>query len=40
MTLKSEAVFTGHIVSGRLVIELGAKFEGDNHPFNEETIKE
>lgn len=33
MTIKSEATFTGHIQSGRLVIELGAKFEGDNHPY-------
>ena len=33
MTIKSEATFTGHIQSSRLVIELGAKFEGDNHPY-------
>jgi cytoskeletal protein CcmA (bactofilin family) len=35
MTIKSEASFTGHIQSSRLVIELGAKFEGDNHPYVE-----
>lgn len=35
MTIKSEATFSGHIQSGRLVIELGAKFEGDNHPYVE-----
>lgn len=35
MTIKSEASFTGHIQSGRLVIELGAQFEGDNHPYVE-----
>lgn len=35
MTIKSEASFVGHIQSGRLVIELGAKFEGDNHPYVE-----
>ena len=35
MTIKSEATFTGHIQSSRLVIELGAKFEGDNHPYVE-----
>ena len=35
MTIKSEATFTGHIQSSRLVIELGAKFEGDNHPYTE-----
>ena len=35
MTIKSEACFTGHIQSSRLVIELGAKFEGDNHPYVE-----
>lgn len=36
MTLKSESSFTGHIVSSRLVIELGAKFEGDNQPYKKE----
>ena len=35
MTIKSEASFVGHIQSGRLVIELGARFEGDNHPYVE-----
>ena len=35
MTIKSEASFTGHIQSSSLVIELGAKFEGDNHPYVE-----
>ena len=40
MTLKGDASFTGHVVSGRLVIELGAKFEGDNHQYNENTTKE
>lgn len=35
MSIKSEASFVGHIQSSRLVIELGAKFEGDNHPYVE-----
>ena len=33
MTLRSEAVFSGSVVSGRLVVEMGASFHGDNHPY-------
>ena len=39
MTIKAEATFTGHIQSGRLVIELGARFEGDNHPYVENNVQ-
>ena len=36
MTLRSEAAFSGSVVSGRLVVEMGANFHGDNHPYTPE----
>lgn len=39
MTLKAGASYRGHIASGRLVIELGASFEGDNRHISEEEFE-